>query len=81
MGKKETYLMRYTCDNCNYVFTKEIPKGICARGQGGKCPYCYCLDGSFGRPDHNLKHNFKYERATGLLESWLKNRMEGLVKA
>lgn len=39
-GTKEEYLTQYECFNCGTKFTKFVPMGKTAEGEGGNCPYC-----------------------------------------
>lgn len=40
----ETYEMKFKCANCGSIFIAKISKGTVAKGNGGACPYCGCVD-------------------------------------
>jgi len=46
--EKDTYEMRFICNNCGHHFIRKIEKGREAQGQGGECPYCGCEDHYYG---------------------------------
>ena len=49
MNVETEYEVKFKCSNCEYIFSKVLPKGSPALGSAGICPKCGCNQETVGR--------------------------------